>query len=126
NEVSLSFCIWGFECTPEELTTRIGLEPTLIRKKNKPIRPNSGIIPERNGWILEAPILKQNKYATFEEQAVSLFSLLGSKRDILKPICDESYVELSIALYINTDTGESTPWVHFTKGQNHLISYLNA
>lgn len=55
----------------------------------------------------------------------ALLDLLEPKTDILKPICDKYYCEISCGMFIYFGNEESTPWVHLDARYNDLINKLN-
>lgn len=125
NEVFLRFCISGFEdITHDEITKMLGVKPTkeyIKGQKRNPKNPNSPLIKE-NRWLMEP---SSNVYTSFEDQMETLLSIIESKIDVFKPLCEKYYCEISCALFIYFDNGESTPSVHLDARYNNLIKELD-
>ncbi len=123
NEIILSFCIWGFDdITHNDITIAMGIQPVTQHFKGQKVNPQFLPVAKKNGWIVESPL---GKYASFEDQMNSILDILDTKRDILKHYCAKYYCEFSLALYIQHDTEESTPWVHLNSRYNAFIREFN-
>lgn len=125
NEIVLSFGIFDFnDITHDNITELLGIVPDKVYVKGEKRNlknPNSPLI-KKNSWIIGSGL---DKYSTFEDQIKSLLDIIESKIDKFKPLCKRYYCELSCALFIYLDNGESTPWVHLDSKYNALIKDLN-
>ncbi len=66
-----------------------------------------------------------DEYADFDEQLNAILNIIASKIDLFKPLCEKYICELSCAVYIYFDNGESTPWLYLDSRYNNLIKELN-
>jgi hypothetical protein len=124
NEIDLSLCLWQFEdITHEEITALTGLQPFKVFVKGERKSKVSTALCKENGWIYKPPL--QDKYATFEQQMTAMLDVIETKIEAFKFLCEKCYCEFSCALFIYTDTEESTPWVHLDSRYNSIIKELN-
>lgn len=125
NEIIVSFGIFDFnDVSHTDITNSLGIIPVKIYVKGekKNIKnPDSPFI-KRNGWVMDSGL---NKYSSFEDQLDLLLATIESKIDIFKPLCERYYCELSCALFIYFDNGESPPWIHLGSKYNKILKELN-
>lgn len=125
NEIIVSFGIFDFnDITHDDITQTLGLKPIkcyVKGQKRNPKNHNSPLI-KKNSWIIDSGL---NKYSTFEDQMDSLLCTIESRIELFKPFCEKYYCELSCALFVYVDNGESTPWVHLGTKYNKLLKDLN-
>lgn len=123
NEISLSFCIWGFDdITHDQLTKLLDCIPSEVYVKGKRKNPKFSGLAKENGWIIDS---QYDKYTSFDIQMNALLDILEPKKKILETICKQYYCEFSCALTVYADNGESTPWVHLNSRYNNLVRDLN-
>jgi hypothetical protein len=125
NEIYLSFGIFDFEdITHDEITNLLGIEPSHVRIKGYPKNPKNidGPLITNNLWRMSSGL---DKYTDFDEQLNAILYTIESKIDLFKTLCEKYPCELSCAIYIHFDNGESTPWVHLDSRYNKLIKELN-
>jgi len=125
NEIILRYCISDFEdITHDEITRILGIRPFkeyIKGQKRNPNNPNSPLI-KQNRWIMESP---NNKYTPFDLQMESLLNIIENKIDVFKPLCKKYNCEISCAIFIYFDNGESMPSVHLDSRYNNLIKELD-
>ena len=120
HELNVRFCIWDFEdISHEKITELIGYLPSKIYIKEQKKNMNFSATSKTNGWILDAPHC--DRFSTFEEQIDSLLDVIEAKMETFKKICSMYPCELSCAIYIRFDNGESIPSVHLD-GRYHKIA----
>lgn len=126
NEINIAFCIWEFEDgMHENISAAIGLQPSQLLVKGEPVRATTTTLAKENCWRLESPAIQRNKFALWDEQIDALFQILNEKKEVIKPLCDKYYCEISCGIYIYVDTDETAPSIHLSKSQNALIKDLN-
>lgn len=123
NEVYLDFIITDFEdISHDEITQRLGINPTKVYVKGQKKNPKSAGISKRNRWLMASGL---DKYASFEDQMKAMLDIIESKIDLFRPFCEKYYCEFSCAIFIRYDNDESTPSVHLDARYNRLIKELN-
>jgi len=125
NEIILSFGIFDFnDISHDEISEFLGIQPEKIRvkgEKKNPKNPDSSLIT-KNIWSMGSGL---DKYTNFDDQMDSLLSIIESKIDLFKVICSKYHCEISCAIFVYFDNGESAPWVHLDSRYNQLIKDLN-
>ena len=123
NYVDLSFCIGEYnDITHQELTELLGLEPIKVYVKGEPKHPHHPATWSSNRWYYK-PALEE--FASFDEQMEAIYDVLTARKEVLKPICERYYCELSCEVFIYADSEESTPWIHLGTKYNDLVKELN-
>ena len=124
NEICVSLNISDFEdITHDEISTFLGVAPSMIHITGERMRPNHTRMAKRNVWFLHAPGYKT---ASVEEQVGALLDIIEPKLEQFKTICNKYYTEFSIALYMYVDTDESTPSLHLENRYHKIATELNA
>ena len=54
-----------------------------------------------------------------------MLDVIETKIEAFKFLCEKCYCEFSCALFMYTDTEESTPWVHLDSRYNGIVKELN-
>jgi hypothetical protein len=123
HQIDLRFCVWEFDdISHDEITALMGLSPTYIHVKGQPKNPLfSGSLAKDNGWIIVSPA---GKDASLDEQMSSLLDLLESKTEVLKPLCEKYYCELSCYIRLKNNE-EGNPYLHLDARYNKLIRQLD-
>jgi len=123
NRIVLDFGIWDFDdITHEDITQALGVQP--VKKYIKGERVNANFLPlsKNNGWRMRSPCSEQD---SFETQMNAMLDFFENKKSVLKEFSNKYYCEVSCALYIYTNTDESTPWVHLNSRYNKMLKDLN-
>jgi len=124
NEIWLELGVYSFDdITHEELSAILGLEPTRIMVKGQPKRnrPNAPIW-KGNGWRYQAT---KDVFMPFEDQMNLLLDVIEQRKEVFHEISNRYECEISLALYIYTNTEESTPSVHFDQRYLQVMAGLN-
>lgn len=124
NEIVLRFGIWGFtDITHDDITISMGINPSKIYVKGERKNPNSKFpaFAKENGWLLEP----SDRYLPFEIQLKNLLQILESKVSIVKTYCSQYTCEISCAIFIYFENGESTPSIRLNSEYNKIIRELN-
>jgi hypothetical protein len=123
NEVHVGFSIWEFEDISHDMITKeLKINPSKIFIKGENNNPKFSQASKRNGWILESPL---GIYSSFDEQLNALLDIMLNNKDSFQSICQRYYCEISAAIYIYFDNGESTPSLYLTKEQLNQLSQFN-
>jgi hypothetical protein len=125
NEIILSFGIYDFEdITHDDITKLLSIEPSHIRIKGYPKNPKNieGPVITNNSWRISSGL---DEYADFDAQLNAILNIIEPKIDLFRPLCEKYTCELSCAIYIYFENGQSTPWVHLDSRYNKLIKELN-
>ena len=75
-----------------------------------------------DGWVWEA---SADKSVPFEDQCTAVLDLLEARWEAVKSFCHRCTPELSCALWVYVDNGESKPSVHLDTRYHALASELN-
>lgn len=86
DETKARFRIWDFECSPDEITKKIGLKPSQTRVKGEPVRPGARVVHKTNLWVFEDD-LDALKFP--EEHLKRLLELLKPNWDIFKSLASK-------------------------------------
>ncbi|UOQ97346.1 DUF4279 domain-containing protein [Hymenobacter sp. 5317J-9] len=123
NEIDVRLCFWEFEdLPPEAITEMLGVEPTKVMRQGEPRGPKGLRVWPYNGWVWEA---SADKSVPFEDQCTTVLDLLVAHRDAVLSFCHRCTPELSCALRVYVDNGESTPSVHLNTRYHALASEFN-
>lgn len=123
NEVHVSFCIWDFDdITHDGISDLLKVMPSKVHIKGEKKNPKFNQLASSNGWFLDSPL---GIYCEFDEQLDSLLNLMNHNLEGFQTICKKYYCEISVAIYMYFDNGESTPSMHLTKDQIHRLNLLN-
>lgn len=123
NEIILRFCIWGFDdLTHDEITQSLKILPSKIYIKGQKKNPKFGALAKHNGWLFEVTTDRQEP---FEYQLKKLLQVIEPKADIIGDFSNRYSCEISCALFIYYDNGESIPSVHINTEYSKIVSRLN-
>ncbi|RFS18995.1 DUF4279 domain-containing protein [Chitinophaga silvatica] len=123
NEIVLRFGIWRFnDITHDEISRILGVTPSFVLIRGEPRNPKIPMPAKENGWLLEAT---SDTTTSFEEQMNILLKFFEEKKDVLKPLCEKYYSEISCAVFTYFGNEESTPWLHLDTRYNNLVKELN-
>ena len=119
HEIILRFCVWDFEdISHEEITKAIGINPTKTYFKGQKKNPKFLALSKINGWIMQS---KLSPHFSFEEQMEEMIDIIELKMDVFKNICNKYTCELSCALQLRFNNGESIPSIHLNSRYNKII-----
>jgi len=127
NKVIAAITITGFQCSHDEITKIIKIQPTRIWRLNDPVvasRPNARRQKE-NGWKFEVQISNNAADSTLwlSEALKILTATLAENANNFKDLPPLASVEISCYLRINK---ESMPEIFFTNDLLKLIASINA
>lgn len=120
----VSFVIYDFECLPDEITKKLGIEPTetrikgeirIIGKKKIKIKR----VNKENSWHLKSDLPLT---APVENHLVNLLKKLKPRKQKITEINQKYYAEFSCALYFR----EANPGIHIDEKLLKEIGKLNA
>ena len=122
NEVVVRLCFWDVQgSTLEEVSHLLGVEPSRVHRQGEPKHARSPVRWEGNDWFLDAT---PEKHAPFDVQRDALLDFLEAHHAAVKDLSGRSPCEISCALFVHADNGESTPWVHLDARYHRLASEL--
>lgn len=123
NEVHVGFGIWDFEDTShDEITKELKVSPSKIYIKGENKNPKFNQVSKSNGWIIQSPL---DIYSSFDEQLNALLNIMLNNKAAFQSVCKRYYCEISVAIYMYFDNGESTPSLYLTKEQINTIDQFN-
>src|SRR6185369_2890600 len=111
-EIRVKLVFGGSGCIPEEITSSLGLEPTVVHRKGEPKIVGSpprelSTSYEETAWILDAP----DDQASVEEKIEWLMSKLSNKAEAVKHITEKCSAEISVVAH----SGDANPGMHLSK-----------
>lgn len=122
NEYHVWFGIYDFDCSPDELTSELGIKPTETRIKGE-IRLIGKVkhkrINKENAWILKSE-LPQN--TPIEKHIEHLLSKITPHKEKFIKVTNKYYTEFGCAPYYY----ESNPGIHLDNNLLKEIADLNA
>ncbi len=119
SEIYVSFNLIGLDFNPDDITNKLGINPTKTWRVGDLIHPKTILKRKENGWSLQSQL---NKYYQLEEHLKYLLNKIQPKSDFLKEICSKNYGELSCAIYVR---GEERPSIHLDRDIITKINKLN-
>lgn len=114
----VSFNIYDFDCSHQELTSQIGIEPTEVRIKGETRLVGKNklkIVNKENVWILKSDLPLTMRV---EEHIYNLLKKMKPHEKELIKITQKFYTEFSCGLYFY----ETNPGIHL---DNDLIKELS-
>jgi hypothetical protein len=117
NEVRVQLNFTGFDRSPSEVTSQVGLVPAKTWEAGAFIERSKRTYAS-NGWRVSP----DERYEDVERGVDALLSIITPRWDELRSLSCESRVELSIVLYVY----ESAPAVHLRRDQIARLTELNA
>lgn len=117
NEAEVYFALYGTDFDPEEVTRRVGLEPTSIKRKGEPKTRRHSFWQISSGRV-EGDIID------VYEMSSALVTLLAPRSAEIANTRQELALEavLEVVLWITTDESISTPAIGFDR---EVISFLH-
>jgi len=118
NEAEVYFALYGTDFDPEEVTRRVGLEPTSIKRKGEPKTRRHSF------WKISSGRVEGDIIDVYEISS-ALVALLAPRAAEIASTRQELALEavLEIVLWITTDESKSTPAIGFDR---EVISFLHA
>ena len=124
NEINLRFSIFEFDdITHDDITKLLGYQPKFVRikgEKKNPRNINSPLI-EVNTWTIDSGL---ESHLDFGHHLNALLDILEPRIDVLIPICEKYYCEVSCGMFVYFDNGESTPWIHLDSRYREMTKKL--
>ncbi|HEY3348945.1 MAG TPA: DUF4279 domain-containing protein [Thermoanaerobaculia bacterium] len=114
NKVLVSLKILGFSAAPEEVTRRVGLEPTKTWQQGDLI-PRTTRHLASSGWEISASDVGG---AELSPQMEALFGRIQGREASIAEFSRDARIELSIVVYAH----ESVPALHLPR---ETVEYLN-
>jgi hypothetical protein len=118
-EISVYFLLTGFEITPDEITSILGIEPSKSWSVGDTIEKTK-LKRKENGWTLSSGL---DKSSELEEHLTSLFQQIQSKWSIFLNLCSKYEAEISCTIYSYEAQGSA---MHFDKAIIKYVAELNA
>lgn len=118
NEIKVGFTLTDFECTPEEITTRIRLEPSKTWVVGDQIS-GSTLAYKVNGWRLELIDEDASGVEALLEQLLQQLEVSGHA---IAELAREYYAEISCIVFAT----EYVPELHFSHKALERITRLGA
>jgi hypothetical protein len=117
NEGEVYFSLYGTDFDPDEITKRLGLEPTSIRRQASPR-------PKHSSWNLSSGKIENDIIDVYEMSSVVVAKLqpYASELSALKQQLRVEAV-LQVVLWFSTDETKSTPAIGF---EPKVIAFLSA
>lgn len=122
NRIQLSLNIINFNCSADDITELVKVQPTETWKVGDPIGKTL-LKRKQNMWLLSSGIIEES---SFDEHVKSLLKKIKPNLDNFVKVGLLYPVELSCAVYIYGDNGESTPWIHFDKESLSIFNKVSA
>ena len=92
NIVKARFIVCGFDCEHDEITARVGLEPTKIWLAGQPRAQGVTITHKENGWAID---LLDEEATETEPIVLSLLSVLDPAKEAIRDLSAAYHVEVS-------------------------------
>ena len=118
NEIKVGLTLTDFDCAPEEITQKIGIEPTVTWLAGEPILGGTRSYKE-NGWRLE---VRDEDASGVDDLAKQLLQRLEGSRYEVAKLAAEFYAEISCIVYAT----EFVPELHFDRETLERIARLGA
>lgn len=101
DEIYVKFGVYDFDCTPEELTSKIGLEPseTFIKGDKREIGPLGKQVYANvleHSWIINSKLKPTDD---LQDHIEILLQILEAQTNNIREIAKNYYAEVSIAIY---------------------------
>jgi hypothetical protein len=119
SEISVSFNLTGLDFNPDDLTNKLGINPTKIWRIGDLIHPKTILKRKENGWSLQSQLDKNH---LLEEHIKYILNQLESKRNFLQEICSKNYGELSCIIYA---INKERPSIHLDQDIIKKVHQLN-
>lgn len=123
NQIEVSLRIVGFECQPEEITQELGIQPTKVWQKGEQRNARGIMRNKQNGWGISSGI---GRHKGFEHHMDALMMLIEPHLSSFTRVCNQYHTELSCAVYMYYDNGESIPWLGFDKRAVEFLHRIGA
>lgn len=117
NEAYAYFCIEGFPFDPEELTKRLGIQPTKIWRKGD-IHPKTRYEVQLNRWMLYSRLGKEK---WLEDHVSDVLLQLDACSEALTPLTLECEAKLQLVGYFH----QSYPGFQLDRGTTKKIGAYN-
>ncbi len=101
SEIKVKLVIADFECSPEEITKILEINPTKTWLKGEPVLPTARNFHKQNGWVLQSPNNSVN--STVDAQVESLLSIIAPHVDKFATLPKDVYIELSCVIFTDSD-----------------------
>jgi hypothetical protein len=95
-KLTVGLLIYGFTCSPEEITALLKINPTETFLKGQPVRKGALNTHHYNGWWLESGVAPDE--SSWQEHMDAIFEVIGEKIDHFDLLPSESEIELSCGL----------------------------
>lgn len=118
NKAEVYLALYGTDFDPEEVTRRVGLEPTSIKRKGEPKTRRHSF------WQISSGRVESDVIDVYEMSS-ALVTLLAPRTAEIASARRELSLEavLEVVLWITTDESKSTPAIGFDR---EVISFLHA
>ncbi len=119
NTVKASFILCGFECEHDEITAKVGLEPTKVWIAGEPRAQGVTITNEENGWAI---ILSDEDATDAEPIVLRLLSVLDSGKEAIRELSAAYHIEIGCVVR----AVDFVPALHFEHDTLNQIAELGA
>lgn len=121
-ENQVKYAIYDFECSSEELTKQLGLEPTESHIKGEARlvgKIKHKVISKENTWILKSSL---SVNSSVEEHILHLLKIIEPFEESFTKIAEKYYTEFSCGIHFY----EVNPGIHIDNAIVRRIARLNA
>jgi hypothetical protein len=119
SEVYAEFTLTGVDLNPDDVTSKVGIQPTKTWLKDDPISPKATIRYQQNGWTLRSHLEASDD---LEEHFRVVLNQLNQGWQPLVELCSIYEAEFSGVIYTSGDR----PAIHFDKELLKAVLQLNA
>ncbi|MGN7784997.1 DUF4279 domain-containing protein [Niabella sp. 22666] len=124
HEIKVDFRIVDFDCSVEEITSTVGINPTKVYVKGEYVTVGkSRRLRKENMWILES---QSNDTLSLETHLEELAEKIKPHFDMFKLVCNKYYSEFACRIYLKKVSEESIPSVHLSADFTKLLSQLSS
>lgn len=121
-ENQVKYAIYDFECSPDELTMQLGLEPTetYIKGETRLVgKIKHKVINKENAWVLKSTL---SVNSSVEEHILHLLKIIEPYEERFLKIANKYYTEFSCGIHFY----EVNPGIQFDEKIIKKIARLNA
>jgi len=119
NEFKFRLNIHGFRCSPDQITSITGIDPSKVWFEGEPVLPGTLNRNEQNGWQISSSLAKTHELIEHWNALHTDMEIIASKRELLPP---EVEIEVSCVIFAY----ESIPSIYFEHKQIELLDKLKA
>jgi hypothetical protein len=121
HKIFVAFRLMNFDCTPEEITSKIGIVPAESWRAGELVTKKGSMKHESNGWEVDS---HAPRFEDLETHVKSVLEQLKPSWSSLVEISAQCYTEISCTIYIYSEA--QVPAIHFDKDIVQQLAELNA